>query len=427
MSFSPHRGRGGGPIAGNRQPSWRAHSSSTNGVELPSRSLLVELNASEIKPTSVKAGISGYKCIASYNWLNSSKPKILVPGCPPIWDPPAQSWNLKPDSGEVFIDQNAARYAAFPTEPMFRALYEMDPDLDLDDIDVVICRNSMGKLLDYVSGSIRAFDIDVEIFGDKAVFVRREHRSTEFVNGFRGFGHTFPEQYTRWDRDVKGSSSHHRVAKYEFGGLMYLLRFETDAYLPEKSDSSQEAQSWRPQAEENPDESDDLLGSGDSMTIGERRPSTGHELVVRRRGHQVDQEAAAEIKTRAAHKVIDMNGVLPRLWISQTPSLIVAYHKGGKFDDVKVHNIRDQLDAWQDLNNVNLRRLNALIRQIIDIVQDTISMKCRIRRNEGGKLQIWELDIGYKSALPEDLGLLLKEEKDFADKSESLEGLNAGG
>ena len=293
---------------------------------------------------------------------------------------------------------------------MFRAIYEVHPKHDLEDVDVVICRNTMAKFFDFVTVNSKNFEIDVEIIGDKAVFIRKEKKTTEFIDEFRGFGHTFPEEYTRWDSAVKGSSSHHRIAEYEFAGLKYLLRFETDGYLAEKTKGVEKAPSQRQRGTADLANTTTLLSSSEIFTIGEKRPVLGPGLVIRKGGSEVDQRASIEIKTRAAHKVLDMGSVLPRLWMSQTPNLIAAYHRGGRFDDVQTVDVRKDLEKWEKRNSVNLRKLDAVIRRVIDTVQNTITMKCRVKRTDSGELEIWELDINHQSALPEDLCHKLREE-----------------
>ena len=344
-------------------------------------------------------------------------------GSPAIWSPPAHIRKLQPDKGVVFIDQNAARYSSFPLEPMFRAIYEVHPELDLDDIDVVICRNTMAKLFDFVTINSKNFEIDVEIIGDKAVFTRKEKKTTEFIEEFRGFGHTFPEEYTRWSSAVKGSSSHHRIAEYGFAGLKYLLRFQSDAYLTEDPSGAVKASSQRQGCMTNLANTATLLSSGSSFTIGEKQPVAGHGLVLRNAGTEIDQRDTIEIKTRAAHKVLDMESVLPRLWMSQTPNLVVAYHKGGRFDDVKILDVHNDLEKWEKRNSMNLRKLDAVIRRIIDTVQNTITMKCRVKRTNTGELEIWELDLSHQGALPDDLCHKLREEdlQDDNDRSKQTE------
>ena len=318
----------------------------------------------------------------------------------------------------VYIDQNGARYSSFPLEPMFRAMYEVNPEINLDDVDVVVDRNTMGKLFDFVTISSRNFEIDVEIIGGKTVFIRKERQTTEIIEGFRGFGHTFPEEYTRWDSEAKGSSSHHRVAEYVFADMKYLLRFESDCYLAEKAASVKKAPPTQPGAKADLVDTSALLSFAGTMNVGEKPFTTGHGLVVRRGGHEVDQATTADIKTRAAHKVLDIESVLPRLWLSQTPKLIAAYHRGGRFDDVQITDVRKDISRWEKQNSGNLQKLNTIIRRIIDTVQTTTAMKCRVRGSESGRLEIWELDINHQSALPDDLCLKLKEAKGLGDETE---------
>lgn len=297
-------------------------------------------------------------------------------------------------------------------EPMLRALFEMHPDHNVDDVDVVICRNSMGKLFDFVKLNSKTFEMDVKVIGDKAVFLRKEPNATEMINEFRGYGHTFPDEFTRWDSEVRGSSSHHRIVKYELAGWRYLVRCESDAYLVEKAGVVGEAPSPRTGSTSDLASAIAGLNSGDMVTINEKRTRTGQDLVIRSRGREIGQEAVVEIKTRAEHRVLDIESVLPRLWISQTSNLVAGYHKGGRFEDVRVLDVRKDLDEWESRNSVNLRKLNALLRQIVDTVQNTIAMKCRVRRASSGKMQIWELDTDHPSVLPDDLCLKLREEGD---------------
>ena len=292
---------------------------------------------------------------------------------------------------------------------MLRASYEVHPELDLEDIDVIICRNSMVKLLDFVTANPRNFEMDVEVVGDKALFIRKEKQTTEFISEFRGFGRTLPEEYTRWDSTVKGSSSHHRIARYGFAGLNYLLRFESDGYLAEKGEVVKMASPRPGEVSADPADVANLLGSKDAFTIAEHRPILGSSLVVRNEGTRIDQRAMIEIKTRAAHKGLDTESVLPRLWLSQTPYLVAAYHKGGRFDDVQILDVRKDLEQWEKRNSENLQKLDAIIRRVLDTVRNTISMKCRLRRTTSGELEIRELDVSHPNALPDDLREKLSE------------------
>ncbi len=77
--YRSNHGRGGTSRA-SLTSKWRGASASPDGDELPLGDLLVGLNAADISPSDGAPQISNFQCIASYNWLDSSEPTILVPG-----------------------------------------------------------------------------------------------------------------------------------------------------------------------------------------------------------------------------------------------------------------------------------------------------------------------------------------------------------
>ncbi len=81
--------------------------------------------------------------------------------------------------------------------------------------------------------------------GNTALFVRIERQTREELPStiFHGYRQAFEEQYTKLLASAKGSTSHHRIVRYRFGGLDLLVRSGVDAYLRELvtgSDSAEE-------------------------------------------------------------------------------------------------------------------------------------------------------------------------------------------
>ena len=84
--------RGGGVYKPKYGPGWpsrvsmtanqRGASASPGDDELPPGSLIARLNAADILSSDAPIKISNFQCIASYNWLDSCEPIILVPGMP---------------------------------------------------------------------------------------------------------------------------------------------------------------------------------------------------------------------------------------------------------------------------------------------------------------------------------------------------------
>jgi hypothetical protein len=306
-------------------------------------------------------------------------------GSPPLWAPKPSGTKLNPDTGLVYIDQNAFRNPDYPLEPLLRAVYSNDPLFDASEIDLVTDRNNLRKLLHFVTGTPKDFRIEVERINGTTLFTRCEEKSSEFIRAgeFRGFGHQFEENYTTWPAGTKGSTGHHRIIRYKFGGLKCLVRFEVDACLALGGAAPVE---------------DDLSELVSGLALQEDATSVIHTL---KRGNLTLQDSIAEIKTRAAHRQLDMSDVLPQLWFSHTPWLIVGYHQGGRFNDVKKLKMDRELESWERSNVRSLKKLAQLLRTIVDAAKDASDGRCSVVC-QGTRLEILEAS-AEKYKLPADL------------------------
>ena len=263
----------------------------------------------------------------------------------------------------------------------------------------------MGNLIRFANSQERTFRFYVELVGNTVFLVRKENSPTEAIEGVRGYGHTFPETYTNWEADVKNSVSHQRLVKYVFCGLRCLVRSESDGYL--KDNSHSESQQLPTSSISSRHARDDglssLLPAAESITVGEKVLNETADLTVRSAGHEVPQTAIFDLKTRSARREIDMEEVYPRLWVSQTPKFIIAYHKSGQFDDVQVQDLGDSIHEWEKRNEKLLHRFNTILRQLIDFAKQSPCHKMEVRRMAMGPLQIRKQGEDCWNALPPDL------------------------
>lgn len=286
------------------------------------------------------------------------------------------------------IDQNAYRNPKYPLEPLFRALFTVNSDFDLASIDLVTDRNNLRKLLRFISNEDdKPFIIAVQRLGTTTLFTRTEERTSEYVTSFRGFGHEFEKAYTKWPSGMENSTGHHRIVKYRFGGLRCVVRFEVDASTAAAAGT---------------------VGDGLSSLLNEisienvAKVCDSSTFQVTKFGRLVPQSSVLEIKTRAASRTLNMADVLPQLWFSATPSLIVGYHRGGRFNDVKTARMdTGDLDVWERSNVVGLRKLVALIGVIIKEAESAEGGQCVVQGLGDGRLRI--VKTGAKDSLPEDL------------------------
>lgn len=308
---------------------------------------------------------------------------------------------LPEDEGDFFRDRNAAQFPHHPMEPAIVAALEQSPNLcGSGKIDLVACSSTLGNLLRWLRGAEKPFRILVEKIGDTVFLIRREKSPTEKIPDVRGFGHTFPEHYTTWDRDAKGSTSHQRLLRYCFGGLRCFVRFEADGYVAEGSGETSTKTSQPPSADTT---ALDMLDAMNSATIASEDATPGGALQVKLGGSNVDQSRIFDLKTRSERKKEHdtLNEELARLWVSQLDRFILAYHTAGLFEDIRVMNVRADVETWEREEERTLLRLASLLHRIRDTVTGRPSGKLEIchTSDKTGVLQFREQLPGVGDAL----------------------------
>lgn len=316
-----------------------------------------------------------------------------------------EATRLREDSGVYFRDKNAARYPEHPLEPAIVAGLSTTPELcRAGAADVVACGSTLGNLLRFVRGEDKSFRMLVEMVEGSAFFVRRENSPTDVIPGVRGFGHTFPEQYTTWDKDVKGSACHERLLRYNFAGLQLLVRFGADGYIEDSDlvtkESTSSAHAVKAGVPGSSSVSDLIASLGDAY-ISSDMLTAGTKLTVQSGGSIVDQSCIFDLKTRSSRKKVDdtMGEELPRCWVAQIPKLILAYHDWGLFNDIQVHDIREKVAEWEKSHQEALSKLAALIHLIIALLRKNSQGKLELVHDGRGVLEIREALPDTTSAL----------------------------
>ncbi|PSN66895.1 hypothetical protein BS50DRAFT_600499 [Corynespora cassiicola Philippines] len=382
--YAPRRGRGGAPLRPVRrevQPDLGKH---------PLGKLLQTIKPSDLLSVNLPLGdpaITNCNDIASYNWLNSATPTIVVPGRPPLWTPLPTSQQLKEDSGEYYRDPNAARAPQFPTEPAVRAIMTSNPDFETSEVDVFACGSTLGNLLRFVRSIDKAFRFHVQLVGNTVFFIRKENDPKELIQGVHGYGHTFPEAYAPWERDVKDSETHQRVVQYTLGALKCLVRFECDGFLKDKTDQAT-APSQKPGGGSSLTDALDAMMSTASYT-----PSTTTPLQVKTGGSKVPRASVFDLKTRSGKwkKEFDLEDILPVLWLKQIPNFILAYHNGsGRFErkDISIRDLTDEFKQWEARNQSAITMLCTLLKKIIEIARAEDSGKLDVYSPRAGMLEV---------------------------------------
>lgn len=274
-------------------------------------------------------------------------------------------------------------------EPAVKAVLQVDPDFPSTSVDIVACSSTLGNLLRFIRGEDKPFKILLESIGGTVFLERKEKSPTELIPDVRGFGHTFPEAYTSWDPDAKGSTAHQRIIKYTFDGFQCLLRFGVDGYLrgdcptPRKQENSPINASMSPVGEE-------VASELASSTIWGLAYVAKSSLDVVAGGGLLPQSALLELKTRSFRKK-DQDTVaeeLPRLWLTQISNFILAYHTQGLFDDVQQIDVRQRTQQWESENQDLLRKFSKLLNEIVVLAKTTTADRLELRWLESGILEV---------------------------------------
>ncbi|KAI0775564.1 hypothetical protein BD413DRAFT_611082 [Trametes elegans] len=365
--------------------------------------VLKTLQKPEIVDTEATGPITpkNVKYIGSYNWVDDYHPTIIVPGCPRVWNErePEQPYRIPYDTGIHLADQNGFRMGNASTLlPLFRAVdvvaeENADTTLDWSDIDIVTDRNGLRKLMRWLrhSGLVQdkpldEFRIDLQLGGEKTVLMHQWEKRTRQMSKppKTGCGFNFERMTTYSAPGCERSTGHHRIIRYELGGMNLVVRCEVDACTADslppltRTEAATAPKSTDISGDHKSDV-DDLVDAIADVGISSP-PTTGDSATpgtvsVIRAGSQVPQDSIVELVTRARLYVsqFDWNEQYPQLLLSYTPHLFLGVHTRGMFDRVKKLTLGDE-----ELKNVEsnehlqrtFRQLVSVLRTIQDLVKE---------------------------------------------------------
>ena len=329
---------------------------------------------------------------------HSSRIYFDFTGAPGTWTEPILPVTLEKDVGLRYVDENASQYPDLPLEPLFRAIYTINPEYDPKQIDLVTDRNNLGKLVNVISGiRLNDFRIDIELVGNTLLFQRWERFNEDCVSSsdFKGFWKRFEQILTTYPADLRNSSSNHRIIQSTLGQITILLRFVGKAYLPESV------------ATTSPNPIHNLNAAIQAIQLN----TSGTNLRVLRGGVEVPHQALVELKSRAWKNPLNYEDpdFMFQLWIAQVENLKSGYYvRGGQFIKIEDKNFREegQFGKFEEQNGQMLKKLVCLVENIREMVREHKSkLAVLLYEREVGEMQLYSYDAGttIKHLLPFDL------------------------
>ncbi|MBE3048230.1 hypothetical protein IMZ48_38145 [Candidatus Bathyarchaeota archaeon] len=369
-----------------------------------------DLVAESGKYTS-SARITDFDYVASFSWRDSRKPSVFIPGkplpqstshshiqrstskptdagSPPRWTPVIKPKRLPWDKNEYPLDRNGYHFPKHPFEATALSVLLTQPEPPPKPLDIVCSSSSLGYLISFCliePEDFRTFRVLVEVIGGAVHIFRRDNAPGQMLENVKGFGHTFPEANTTWDAGTAGSTSHQRVVRYSLGGLNILIRGEIDGYIPK---SSQAGTPSREKAS-----IDDLLKGLSSSSLSPKAADTSTSTIaVTKAGSPPPQSSLFDLKTRSEHRKSDdlLGAQLPRLWRSQIPNFVLAFHERGTFHDVSIQNVRDRINEWERENAEGIAVLVALLQRLVAVVGSSPGGKVEVCATVGSEIEVRE-------------------------------------
>jgi hypothetical protein len=239
------------------------------------------------------------------------------------------------------------------------------------------------------------FRIDIQLVGKTLLFTRWEENTSESITEFRGYGHSFEKRCTTYTGELKGSTGHHRVIKYNLGGLQVVARFEVDAYFSDSTPGMSTASS----------DIDALTSSFKKIGLHTSRKAAPSEstLQVVKGGYSVPHNSLIELKTRAHHRPVQPGEVIYQLWLGQVRHLIAGYHSRGRFirTEEKDFASSGKFREFEENKANELRRFVQVVKSIRTAMV-THKLNKAVLLFDGRDLRLYKR-IGVWDALPSDL------------------------
>jgi hypothetical protein len=388
--------------------------------------VVVQFMLDDIQESADEVTIKGgYELLCSYSWKNTDTtsiygpPVIYVPGTPPAFDArefatptpqapdtdgiqfdastgrywtwvdqhsattpsphqsetqPFHGIQLPPDTGRHWVDQHAVRAPTHQFEPIFQSLSVLSPSLRFNAIDIVVNRSSLQMLLRYLNAkSSQPLLLDLDIVSN-TLFLGRRVRHAKVASMPGSYGRSFEEYFTAEDPRLDGADGHHRVLRYEFGGLDMVVRIEADAYMPGMEYDVCEPIMPHPFFDA-------------EMSIATKGVAHALKTEVIPKGTLAPHFLTIELKSNEKVKPME------QMWLGRTPNAFLGRCKAGVLKQAVVEKASAvDFEEWEKKNQASLRKLAWLLRELRGVVKMTSEGSAvLVAMGKGQPMEVYEV------------------------------------
>jgi hypothetical protein len=247
----------------------------------------------------------------------------------------------------------------------------MQPNYSLLPIQLVTDRNSLRKFYDFVSGTKYGWCMEAELVKDTLFLTRWEKDTHKIITGSinSGSGHEFEKAFLKFEKGLEESSSHHRIAEYEIGGMKWVVRYEADGYFYDSATTVNDSLLV--------DQTSKSFETLSLQTDSQRINLEGVKVI--KRGHLVALSSIIEVKSETNNSGGPrLQKKIPQCWFSQTDHVFVGTLRGGLAIKVDRAEMSNYFEDWEQKHQGNLKKLVGLIKRLQQVAIEV----------EGGKFCI---------------------------------------
>lgn len=289
-------------------------------------------------------------------------------GCPSRFIQHKSTIRVQKSDTSPIHDSDQEQYPNAPAEPALHAILHQRPYFSTADVDIFGCGNTLTNLLCFAKGEARDFVFLVERIGSTTFFVRQSSGTGQQPRS--GYSQDFLRMFTKWDDEVEGSISHHRVVRYEFADLKCVVKSECDAYLEDVP-------------------TDTVTNDCGQVRNTEVRFAG---LIVKDRGRSVPQTQTIKIETRSifSQRPRFTAETISKLWVRHMTHVMVAQHHHGYFakKDCELKNCKREITEWEQQHQRALSKYADILRKLVEISQVPGQTRFMVERNGEGPLRI---------------------------------------
>lgn len=269
---------------------------------------------------------------------------------------------------------------------MFQSMSVLNPGFRFDHVDLIINRNSLRVLLNFVRGAVKQnFRLDLAMVHNTLMVTRIWETVSERLRDKGNHGRDFEDLFLQ--SRPPDSGTYHRVIRYSLGPLNIAVLSELDAALPASGEAMvSDNKTWEYHPNPGPVPSSELSDEGQPDTRAEEtlfgpRDQTalqGPRLYHQPRSEIIQRGTGTLSKDAAELSATAQTGLrkMPQMWLGRVPFLVRGRYSEGAFTSVEVLQLATSFAAYEKSEQDRLQKLVSLIGTLTGFARNATGQRC---------------------------------------------------